>query len=180
MRRILIALSLTALLMAALAMPGGASASHLSRADFKSTSKYCKALRAEMGAKAFKRAFRAKRIRGAHRRCVKRKGAVRESGVRAQAPVSIFPVPANACPPGTVPEPPLPVRAFADACVPQAAPVVACDQDDGDEDEPESEDAACEDSADDDDDGDEGGDDSDDDDRRHSDVDDDDERPDDD
>lgn len=136
MRRICTILGLIGILLAALAMPGGASASHLSRADFKSTAKYCKALRAEMGAKAFKRAFRAKRVRGAHRRCVKKKGTV-----RALAPVSIFPVPAEACTPT---EPAFPVRAFADdPCAPAAPAPVADgddDEDEGDEGEDEERD----------------------------------------
>jgi hypothetical protein len=173
-RRICTTLSLIGVVLAALAVPAGASASHLSRAEFKSTSKYCKALRAEMGTKAFKQAFRAKRVRGAHRRCIKKKGAV-----RALAPVSVFPAPADPCVPV---EPPLPVHAFAvDPCA-QPAPVVACGEDDDAEDEegrgssddeaePESDDAACEDSAGDDGNGDDGddADDEDDEDERHSD-----------
>jgi hypothetical protein len=133
-RRIGITLSLVGLLLGVLALPGGASASHLSRSDFKSASKYCKALRAELGGKAFKKAFRAKRVRGAHRRCVKKNGSV-----RALAPVSIFPVPAAECPPGTQPEPPKPVSAFATpvACVP-LPPAAA--QPAGDEDEEEADD----------------------------------------
>ena len=134
MRRICTTIGLIGVLLAALlALPGGASASHLARADFKSTSKYCKALRAELGAKAFKRAFRAKRVRGAHRRCVKKKGTV-----RALAPVSIFPVPAEACTPA---EPPFPVRAFAaDLCAPAPpVPVVPDGEEEDDDGEEEDE-----------------------------------------
>jgi hypothetical protein len=138
-----------------LALPNGASASHLSRSDFKSASKYCKALRAELGGKAFKKKFHAKRVRGAHRRCVKRDGAV-----RALAPVTSFPPPTDACTPAT--EPAFPVRAFAgDPCA-QPAPVVACDEDDADDNDDQGEDndedeatqssdpAACENTSDDD------------------------------
>jgi hypothetical protein len=141
-RRIAITFCLGGLLLGALALPGGASASHLSRSDFKSASKYCKALRAELGGKAFKKAFRAKRVRGAYRRCVKKNRTV-----RALAPVSIFPVPqADPCTPV---EEPLPVRAFAgDPCAPPApaTPVVVCDEDGEEDDQDEAEsDAACED-----------------------------------
>jgi hypothetical protein len=125
-RRIGIALCMAGLVLAALALSGGASASHLSRSDFKSASKYCKALRAELGGKAFKKKFHAKRLRGAQRRCVKRGGAA-----RALAPVTTFPPPSDACPPPT--EPAFPVHAFAgDPCA-QPAPV-ACAEDDADED----------------------------------------------
>jgi hypothetical protein len=125
-RRIGITLCLAGLLLAVLALPGGASASHLSRSDFKSASKYCKALRSELGGKAFKKKFHAKRVRGAHRRCVKQDGAV-----RAMAPVTSFPPPTDVCTPAT--EPAFPVRAFAgDPCA-QPAPVV-CDSDDADDD----------------------------------------------
>lgn len=132
MRRIGITLCLAGLVLAAFAAPGGASASsHVSRSDFKSASKYCKALRADLGGKAFKKKFHAKRVRGAHRRCVKRDGAV-----RAMAPVTSFPPPADVCTPAT--DPAFPVRAFAgDPCA-QPAPVV-CDEDD----------ATCDDSSDD-------------------------------
>jgi hypothetical protein len=124
-RRIGITLCLAGLVLAVLALPGGASASHLSRSDFKSASKYCKALRAELGGKAFKKKFHAKRIRGAQRRCVKRGGAV-----RALAPVTSFPPPADVCTPAT--EPAFPVRAFAgDPCA-QPAPV--CTENDADDD----------------------------------------------
>jgi hypothetical protein len=138
-RRIGITLSLVGLLLGALALPGTASASHLKRSDFKSASKYCKALRAELGGKAFKKAFRAKRVRGAHRRCVKKNGSV-----RALAPVSIFPQPqADPCTPV---EPPLPVRAFAgDPCAPPAPPVVVCDEEGDNDDQDEAESNACED-----------------------------------
>jgi hypothetical protein len=129
-RRIGITICLAGLVLAALAAPGGASASsHVSRSDFKSASKYCKALRAELGRKAFKKKFHAKRVRGAHRRCVKRDGAV-----RALAPVTSFPPPTDVCTPAT--EPAYPVRAFAgDPCA-QPAPV--CSEDDaGDQGEDE-------------------------------------------
>jgi len=126
-RRIGITICLAGLVLAALAAPGGASASsHVSRSDFKSASKYCKALRAELGGKAFKKKFHAKRVRGAHRRCVKRDGAV-----RALAPVTSFPPPTDVCTPAT--EPAYPVRAFSgDPCA-KPAPVVACDEDDADD-----------------------------------------------
>jgi hypothetical protein len=167
-RRTGITLSLVALLLAALALPSGAPASDLSRADFKSVSKYCKALRAEMGTKAFKRAFgKSKRVRRAHRRCVARRGEIPKVSLRSQAP------PPAECPPGTVPEPPQPVSAFAvtpAVCValplapPSAAPV---DDEDGDEDEAE-EDGESDDDHGDESDDDDHGDESDDHDRRGS------------
>ena len=152
MRRIWITLSLMALLLAALALPSGASASHLARADFKSVSKYCKALRAEMGTKAFKRAFgKPKRVRRAHRKCVARRGVIEKVSLRSQAP------PAGECPPGTQPEPPQPVSAFATPvpCVavpPALPPAQPAGDDDDDEDEAEeSEDQDSDDESDDDD-----------------------------
>jgi hypothetical protein len=151
-RRIGITLCLAGLVLAALAALGGASASsHVSRSDFKSASKYCKALRAELGGKAFTKKFHAKRVRGAHRRCVKRDGAV-----RALAPVTSFPPPADVCTPAT--EPAFPVRAFAGGPCAQPAPVT-CDEDDaqgehedaddqGDDDATQNSDAAtCDDSS---------------------------------
>jgi hypothetical protein len=140
-RRIGITLCLAGLVLAALAAPGGASASsHVSRSDFKSASKYCKALRAELGGKAFTKKFHAKRVRGAHRRCVKRDGAV-----RALAPVTSFPPPADVCTPAT--EPAFPVRAFAgDPCA-QPAPVVTCDEDDADDNDDQGEDSDEDDAA---------------------------------
>jgi hypothetical protein len=140
-RRIGITLCLAGLVLAALAALGGASASsHVSRSDFKSASKYCKALRAELGRKAFTRKFHAKRVRGAHRRCVKRDGAV-----RALAPVTSFPPPTDVCTPAT--EPAFPVRAFAaDPCA-QPAPVVTCDEDDADDNDYQGEDSDEDDAA---------------------------------
>jgi hypothetical protein len=177
-RRIGITLSLVALLVGALALPHGAAAGQASRAHHKSVAKHCKALRAEMGAKSFKRAFG----KGRHKRhplrgCVARRGVVRKVAVRSETVVSA--PPSADCPPGTVPEQPKPVSAFATtpiACV-AAPPPATCDQvaafsdedeqgEDSDEDvaTEESDDGSCEQSSDDqDEDSDDDGDDSDDD-----------------
>jgi hypothetical protein len=92
--------------LAALAVPVGASARQHHSQDFKSASKQCKALRAEMGNKAFKKAFGAgKHKRRALRRCIAR------GGVLPVSEQSVTPPPQ--CPPGTAPEQPQPVHAFA-------------------------------------------------------------------
>jgi hypothetical protein len=118
-------LGLAALLLVALAMPAGASAGSSQSRSKSAAAKACKALRAELGPKAFKRAFHAKKLRGAYRRCVKRKGAV-----RALAPVDSFPAPETSpCQPV---EQPQPVSAFSSDPCAQPAPV--CD-DDADDDE---------------------------------------------
>jgi hypothetical protein len=58
-------------LVVAMAFP--ASASALSPSDFKNASKFCKALRAEMGLTAFRQAFgTSKNRRNAHGKCVSR------------------------------------------------------------------------------------------------------------
>jgi hypothetical protein len=60
-------------LVAALAMPASASANHLSPTDFKNASKFCKALKAEMGETAFKQTFGTNENRSnAHGKCVSR------------------------------------------------------------------------------------------------------------
>jgi hypothetical protein len=59
-----------ALVVAALAIPVSASAA-ISPADYKNTSKFCKALRAEMGTTAFKQAYGTNKNRSnAHGKCV--------------------------------------------------------------------------------------------------------------
>jgi hypothetical protein len=135
-KRIGITLSLLALLIAALALPGSASSANRSRADIKSASKACKTLRAQMGTKAFKRAFGdAKKVRKAHRRCVARGAVLPKVTLQSETQPS-------ACPPGTVPEPPQPVRAFGTSssgpvCVPappSAAPAQPAADDEAAED----------------------------------------------
>jgi hypothetical protein len=103
---------ITALL--ALALPVGASArSHRpdgvkSAASVKKAAKRCKALRREMGHRAFAQAFGTKRGKIAFRKCVSRRGALPE-------PVEPLKSAAAPCPPV---EPPLPVHAFVvDPCV---------------------------------------------------------------
>jgi hypothetical protein len=133
-RRIGITLSLVALMAGALALPHAAAAGHVSRAHHKSIAKHCKALRAEMGARSFKSAFgKGKHKRHAFRGCVARRGVVQKVAVRSETPAT----PSTDCPPGTVPEAPKPVSAFATtptACV-AAPPPTACDSADVDEDE---------------------------------------------
>ena len=70
--------------VAALAVPGAASAA-VSPADFKNAAKYCKALRAEMGADAFKQAYGTnKNKRNAFGKCVS-KQALALDRIHAQA-----------------------------------------------------------------------------------------------
>jgi hypothetical protein len=81
----------------ALGLPAGASASNLSPGQFKNVSKFCKALRAEMGDAAFAEAFGTNHNkRNAFGKCVSQKGVLPESPVAPGQPV----------------EPPLPVHAF--------------------------------------------------------------------
>ena len=130
--RIPIAIGLAALV--ALAVPALASARHEPPKQ-RAAAKQCKELRKEMGNKAFKQAFGAgKHKRRAFRRCIAR-GAV--------LPVTRESDPTlTECPPGTVPEPPQPVHAFAIAvsptvCIPAppaaAPPAPAGDDEDADD-----------------------------------------------
>jgi hypothetical protein len=134
-RRTGITLSLAALLVGALALPQGASAGHPSRAHHKAVVKHCKAMRAEMGAKSFKRAFgKGKHKRHAFGTCVKRRGTLQKVSVRSETPPST----STECPPGTVPEQPQPVSAFGTPACVAAPPPATCeeaDSDDADEDE---------------------------------------------
>jgi hypothetical protein len=88
---------MTALL--ALGMPAAGSAT-LSPGQFKNASKFCKALRAEMGDAAFAEAFGTNHNkRNAFGKCVSKKGVLPEPPAAPLTP----------CPVG---EPPLPVSAF--------------------------------------------------------------------
>jgi hypothetical protein len=95
---------ITALL--ALGLPAGASANHLSPGDFKNVSKFCKALRTEMGDAAFAQAFGTNHNkRNAFGKCVSKRGVLPEPPA----------TPVTPCQPA---EPPLPVSAFAlDPCL---------------------------------------------------------------
>jgi hypothetical protein len=109
-------IGLTLVLLSALAVAANATA-NLSPAGFKNTSKYCKALREDMGAQAFAHAFGVERSRSAHGRCVSRKGRlVVEEPPLAETPGDT--PPANQCTPETPCTGPLPVTAFGS---PQAA-----------------------------------------------------------
>jgi hypothetical protein len=97
--------------VAALGSPAGASAD-LAPGDFKNVSKFCKALKKEMGAGDFAAAFGTNHNkRNAFGKCVSKKGVLPEP----PAP-SLLPCPEGP-PPVTVPciEPPLPVSAFGTA-----------------------------------------------------------------
>jgi hypothetical protein len=132
--RIRIAICLVAL--GALIVPAVASARQHHWQDFKSASKQCKALRAEMGNRAFKQAFGAgKHKRRALRRCIARGGVLPVTEQSETQPAQ--------CPPGTSPEAPQPVHAFATSptvCVvtpPADTPATpaepAADDEDGDD-----------------------------------------------
>jgi len=70
--------------VAALALPGAASAA-ISPADYKNAAKFCKALRAEMGAEAFKQAYGTnKSKRNAYGKCVSKHARTMDK-VHAQA-----------------------------------------------------------------------------------------------
>jgi hypothetical protein len=101
--------SITALV--ALGSAAGASANHLSPGEFKNVSKFCKALRAEMGNDAFAQAFGTNgNQRNAFGKCVSKKGVLPEPPA---APTTCQPV-----------EPPLPVHAFVtDPCAEPPLPV---------------------------------------------------------
>jgi hypothetical protein len=106
-------IGLTLALLAALAVPASAPARHLSPGGFKNVAKYCKAVRGEMGANAFGRAFGSNGSRSnAFGKCVSQKGVLETT----ETP------PLGGCPL----EPPLPVTAFADeVCVEPPLPVFA-------------------------------------------------------
>ena len=95
-------LGLTVLITALVALGSTASASSLAPGDFKNVSKFCKALKKEMGESAFAEAFDANpNKRNAHGKCVSKKG--------------VLPEPAD---PGQIVEPPLPVSAFGTSPAP--------------------------------------------------------------
>jgi hypothetical protein len=97
--------------LAALGSPAGASANHLAPGEFKNVSKFCKALKAEMGDADFAQAFGTNRNkRNAFGKCVSKKGVLPEP------PAGLVPCP----------EPPLPVSAFVlEPCVEPPLPVSA-------------------------------------------------------
>ena len=86
-------------------LPASSPADQLSPSDFKNTAKFCKALRDEMGAQPFRRAFGTNGNRAnAYGKCVAAKGEL--PAVQTPQPSTCEPQPFCAT------EPPLPVVAF--------------------------------------------------------------------
>jgi hypothetical protein len=100
--------------LVALGLPVGASANHLAPGNFKNVSKFCKALRAEMGDAAFAQAFGTNpNKRNAFGKCVSKRGVLPEAAVNPCQPPEP-PLPVSAFVLGTCVEPPLPVSAFGE------------------------------------------------------------------